>query len=77
MENLNSSQYLETVRARLLDNLARMGPPPAVPFHQTPGPAPRALAELEAAEAAADGADPDARHGERGDGPGDAAQMET
>jgi len=66
MENQNSAEYLATVRTRLLDNLQRMRPAPSVPFHMTPGPAPRAAAEAEAAERAKDEADPDARMDEGG-----------
>jgi histone deacetylase 1/2 len=61
MENQNSAEYLATVRNRLLDNLSKMKPAPSVPFHATPGEAPRVAAEREAAERAADEADRDAR----------------
>lgn len=36
MENQNSSEYLEAVRSRLLDNLSRLTPVPSVPFHYVP-----------------------------------------
>ena len=61
MENQNSAEYLATVRNRLLDNLSKMKPAPSVPFHATPGEAPRVAAEREAAERATDEADPDMR----------------
>ena len=66
MENQNSAEYLATVRTRLLDNLSKMKPAPSVPFHQTPGEAPRVVAEREAGERRADEADPNARGADAG-----------
>jgi histone deacetylase 1/2 len=67
MENQNSEDYLTTVRNRILDNLSKLRAAPSVPFHVTPGEAPRAAAEREAAERVKDERDPDARYDEERD----------
>jgi histone deacetylase 1/2 len=64
MENQNSAEYLTTVRNRILDNLSKLRSAPSVPFHVTPGEAPRVAAEREAAERVKDERDPDVRHDE-------------
>jgi len=37
MENQNTREYLEGIRAHLLDNLSKIPHAPSVPFHDTPG----------------------------------------
>ena len=64
-------EYLTTVRNRILDNLSKLRSAPSVPFHATPGEAPRAAAEREAAERGKDERDPDARYDEDRDAEGE------